>query len=137
MLEKHAAPCPLWYTFILKNANIRCRYSSKTLQEIIFVIGNDWFSVIAKSKKHLLESSSTLNQVASKGLDIPKSYFAVYVGESQKKMFVIPVSMSKEPSFQDLLSQAAEEYGYDYPMGGVTISSHENVFLDLVSGLNV
>uniref|UniRef100_M0ZMU6 Auxin-induced SAUR n=1 Tax=Solanum tuberosum TaxID=4113 RepID=M0ZMU6_SOLTU len=53
--------------------------------------------------------------------DIPKGHFAVYVGEMQKKRFVIPISFLSEPLFQDLLSQAEEEFGFDHPMGGVTI----------------
>ncbi|BBH09285.1 hypothetical protein Prudu_021737 [Prunus dulcis] len=67
----------------------------------------------------------------SKTLDIPKGYFAVYVGESQKKRFVIPISYLNEPLFLDLLSQAEEEFGYDHPMGGITIPCSENTFLDL------
>lgn len=45
--------------------------------------------------------------------DVPKGYFAVYVGESQKKQFVIPISCLNQPSFTELLSQAEEEFGYD------------------------
>ncbi|CAL9022725.1 unnamed protein product, partial [Prunus brigantina] len=44
--------------------------------------------------------------------DVPKGYFAVYVGESQKKQFVIPISCLNQPSFTELLSQAEEEFGY-------------------------
>ncbi|KAB2091776.1 hypothetical protein ES319_A03G216500v1, partial [Gossypium barbadense] len=33
---------------------------------------------------------------------VPKGYFAVYVGENQKR-FVIPVSFLSRPLFQDLL----------------------------------
>ncbi|KAF3435827.1 hypothetical protein FNV43_RR22919 [Rhamnella rubrinervis] len=92
---------------------------------------------IAKSRKNILTPSSTWNHAAPKGLDIPKGYFAVYVGESQKKRLIIPISLLKEPSFQYLLNQAEEEFGYDYPMGGVTISCHEDIFFSLISHLNV
>lgn len=44
------------------------------------------------------------NLVPSKALDVPKDYFAVYVGEGQKKLDVIPVSHLNQPLFQDLLS---------------------------------
>lgn len=53
---------------------------------------------------------------------VPKGYCAVYVGEIQKKRFVIPVTYLNQPCFQDLLSQAEEEFGYYHPMGGLTIS---------------
>ncbi|XP_059437051.1 auxin-responsive protein SAUR24-like [Corylus avellana] len=48
---------------------------------------------------------------------VPKGYFAVYVGEEQKKRFVVPISYLNEPSFQELLSKAEEEFGFDHPMG--------------------
>ncbi|CAL8149701.1 unnamed protein product [Prunus armeniaca] len=78
------------------------------------------------------------NQVPSNGLDVPKGYFAVYVGASQKKRFVIPVSFLNQPSFQNLLSQAEDEFGYDHPMGGITtIPCSEDTFLHLISHFGV
>ncbi|XP_050899787.1 auxin-induced protein 15A-like [Lathyrus oleraceus] len=71
----------------------------------------------------------------SKGVEVPKGYVAVYVGEKQKR-FVIPVSYLNQPSFQDLLSQAEEEFGYDHPMGGLTIPCTEDVFQNITSVLN-
>lgn len=41
----------------------------------------------------------------------PKGHFVVYVGKEQKR-FVIPLSMLKNPTFQQLLEKAADEYGY-------------------------
>ncbi|XP_049405239.1 auxin-responsive protein SAUR21-like [Solanum stenotomum] len=67
--------------------------------------------------------------------DIPKGHFAVYVGEMQKKRFVILISFLSEPLFQDLLSQSEEEFGFDHPMGGVTIPCSEDLFIDLTSRL--
>ncbi|XP_043811917.1 auxin-induced protein 6B isoform X1 [Manihot esculenta] len=78
--------------------------------------------------------SSSANQSAS--MDVPKGYLAVYVGEKQRKRFVIPVSYLNKPSFQDLLIQAEEEFGYDHPMGGLTIPCCENMFIDIISCLN-
>ncbi|PRQ24124.1 auxin-induced protein 15A-like [Rosa rugosa] len=86
---------------------------------------------IASAKKTLTRSLS-----GSKTLDIPKGYFAVYVGESQKKRFVVPISYLNHPSFQDLLRQAEEEFGFDHPMGGITIPCSEHTFLDLTSSLS-
>ncbi|KAK7345084.1 hypothetical protein VNO77_15491 [Canavalia gladiata] len=75
------------------------------------------------------------NQASSKAVDAPKGCLAVYVGEKMKR-FVIPVSYLNQPSFQDLLSQAEEEFGYDHPMGGLTIPCSEDVFQHITSRLN-
>ncbi|KAG4979447.1 hypothetical protein JHK84_033028 [Glycine max] len=74
-------------------------------------------------------------KAASKAVEVPKGYLAVYVGEKMKR-FVIPISYLNQPLFQQLLSQAEEEFGYDHPMGGLTIPCSEDAFLDLTSRLN-
>lgn len=61
---------------------------------------------------------------------------AVYVGEIEKRRFIIPVSYLKQPCFQYMLSQAEEEFGYEHPMGGLTIPCREDNFLDVISCLN-
>ncbi|KAB2091770.1 hypothetical protein ERO13_A03G200600v2 [Gossypium hirsutum] len=66
---------------------------------------------------------------------VPKGYFAVYVGENQKR-FVIPISFLNQPSFQDLLGMSQEEFGYSHPTGGLTIPCNEDIFLDVTSRLN-
>ncbi|KAA3482288.1 auxin-induced protein 15A-like [Gossypium australe] len=77
--------------------------------------------------KRILRASSTA--------DVPKGYFAVYVGECQKR-FVIPVSYLNNPLFQELLSLSEEEFGYDHPTGGLRILCGEDIFVDLASRLN-
>jgi len=72
---------------------------------------------------------------SSKGLDVPKGYLAVYVGEKMKR-FVIPISYLNQTSFQELLNQAEEQFEYDHPMGGLTIPCREEIFLDIASHLN-
>ncbi|KAL5563182.1 hypothetical protein UlMin_032929 [Ulmus minor] len=80
-------------------------------------------------------SLSSTNQAAS--THVPKGCVAVYVGnESKMKRFVIPVSYLNQHSFQELLSQAEEEFGFDHPMGALTIPCKEEAFLDLISRLN-
>ncbi|KAH0660123.1 hypothetical protein KY290_017735 [Solanum tuberosum] len=74
-------------------------------------------------------------RIIKKSGDVPKGYLAVYVGEEQKKRFVIPISFLSQPLFQDLLSQAEEEFGFDHPMGGLTIPCREDIFIDLTSRL--
>ncbi|KAI8554142.1 hypothetical protein RHMOL_Rhmol05G0075200 [Rhododendron molle] len=93
---------------------------------------------IMHAKQDVLRRSSLTapNKAASStAADVPKGHLAVYVGESEKKRFVIPISYLSNPSFQDLLSQAEEEFGFDHPMGGLTIPCREDVFIDLASQL--
>ncbi|XP_062015819.1 auxin-responsive protein SAUR15-like isoform X2 [Rosa rugosa] len=68
-----------------------------------------------KSRSHSISSYSQPTSTAA--LDVPKGYFAVYVGEEDEKQkrFVIPISYLNYPLFQDLLNQAAEEFGFDPP----------------------
>ncbi|MFQ6652037.1 hypothetical protein Gotur_024092, partial [Gossypium turneri] len=66
---------------------------------------------------------------------VPKGYFAVYVGESQKRL-VIPVSFLNHPSFQDLLGKSEEEFGYSHPTGGLTIPCNEDTFLEVTSRIH-
>ncbi|XP_027354822.1 auxin-induced protein 10A5-like [Abrus precatorius] len=80
-------------------------------------------------------ASFSASQAASKEVEVPKGYLAVYVGDKMMR-FVIPVSYLNQPSFQDLLSQAEEEFGYDHPTGGLTIPCREDEFLGLTSCLN-
>ncbi|CAL5341233.1 unnamed protein product [Camellia sinensis] len=68
--------------------------------------------------------------------DVPKGHLAVYVGETKKKRYVVPISYLKHPSFQSLLRWAEEEFGYDHPMGGLTIPCKEETFIDITCRLN-
>jgi SAUR family protein len=45
---------------------------------------------------------------------------------------VIPISYLNQPNFQELLSQAEEEFGYVHPMGGLTIPCREDIFLAVI-----
>ena len=67
---------------------------------------------------------------------VPKGHFAVYVGEAAKKRFVVPISYLNNPSFQKFLSHSEEEFGFNHPMGGVTIPCKEESFIDLTSRLS-
>ncbi|KAK7352054.1 hypothetical protein VNO80_17470 [Phaseolus coccineus] len=86
------------------------------------------------SAKYILRRSNPLaNHAAPTSLDVPKGHFAVYVGKGKKKRFVIPVSVLNQPSFQQLLSIAEEEFGFSHPMGGLTIPCTEDIFLNITS----
>ncbi|KAF5754646.1 putative small auxin-up RNA [Helianthus annuus] len=69
--------------------------------------------------------------------DVPKGYLAVYVGEIQRKRFVVPLSYLDQPFFQDLLRRSEEEYGFNHPMGGLTIPCCEEAFFRLTPQLHV
>ncbi|PWA81190.1 hypothetical protein CTI12_AA189550 [Artemisia annua] len=90
---------------------------------------------IIQAKKILKRSFS--NGSSTEFLAIPKGFFAVYVGEEEKTRFVVPVSLLSQPAFQELLQQAEEEFGYNHPMGGLTIPCSEDVFTDLASSLGM
>ncbi|OVA12809.1 Auxin-induced protein [Macleaya cordata] len=68
--------------------------------------------------------------------DVPKGHIVVYVGDSQMKRFMVPISYLNHPTFQDLLSRAEEEFGFSHPMGGLTIPCSEEDFIDLTYRLN-
>ncbi|XP_073129724.1 auxin-induced protein 15A-like [Henckelia pumila] len=85
--------------------------------------------------KRSLSSEKRWNSTGS--ADVPKGYCAVYVGDSEcKQRFIIPVSYLNHPSFQDLLCQAEEEYGFCHPMGGLTIPCSQDLFVDVTSRLS-
>ncbi|XP_010539010.1 PREDICTED: auxin-responsive protein SAUR21-like [Tarenaya hassleriana] len=71
----------------------------------------------------------------SNSVDIPKGYFSAYVGEGQKKRFLVPISFLNQPTFQDLLRKSEEEFGFDHPTGGLTIPCSEAFFVNLISKL--
>ncbi|MBA0847502.1 hypothetical protein Goshw_018911 [Gossypium schwendimanii] len=59
---------------------------------------------IMHAKQILGRSKLFANQVASNSTNVPKGYIAVYVGESQKKRFIVPISFLNWSSFQKLLT---------------------------------
>ncbi|OIT20782.1 PREDICTED: auxin-responsive protein SAUR21-like [Nicotiana attenuata] len=69
-------------------------------------------------------------------LDVPKGHFAVYVGETEKKRYVVPIAYLNQASFQELLRKAEEEFGFQHPMGGLTLPCNEDAFFHLTSQLN-
>ncbi|KAM7251172.1 hypothetical protein ACFE04_023055 [Oxalis oulophora] len=86
-----------------------------------------------KSAKQKLQRSLSRG---SNSPDVQKGYLAVYVGESQMKRVAIPISYLNHPDFQSLLSQSEEEFGFNHPMGGLTIPCNEDIFMDMISRLN-
>ncbi|KAB2603276.1 auxin-induced protein X10A-like [Pyrus ussuriensis x Pyrus communis] len=87
---------------------------------------------VIPAKKLLRRSFSNSSQGASNNL----AYFPVYVGVSEKQQFVVPISFLNQPAFEDSLSESEEEFGFDHPMGGLTIPCRQDSFLDLISHLS-
>ncbi|KAM6576497.1 hypothetical protein CsatB_028334 [Cannabis sativa] len=81
----------------------------------------------------IIHAKQLIQRPSSNTRDVPKGYLAVYVGDENKmKRFVIPISVLKRRSFQELLNQAEEEFGFDHPMGALTIPCKEDTFIDLI-----
>ncbi|XVE48933.1 hypothetical protein DITRI_Ditri01bG0041700 [Diplodiscus trichospermus] len=88
----------------------------------------------AKQKLQRTLSGRVGNALATS--NVPKGHIAVYVGEGNRKRFVIPISYLNHPLFQDLLNRAEEEFGFNHPMGGLTIPCSEEYFIGLTTSLN-
>ncbi|XP_028755861.1 auxin-induced protein 15A-like [Neltuma alba] len=83
----------------------------------------------------LIRRASFATKLTTKSGEVPKGYLAVYIGEEMKR-FVIPISYLNQPSFQELLSEAEEEFGFDHPMGALTIPCAEDVFIKTTSSFS-
>ncbi|KAM3376896.1 Auxin-responsive protein SAUR22 [Capsicum chinense] len=82
---------------------------------------------------HKLQSVVARNQMP----DVPKGHLAVYVGETEKKKrYVVPIAYLNHTSFQELLKKSEEEFGFQHPMGGLTIPCNEDAFFHVTSRLN-
>ncbi|MBA0747898.1 hypothetical protein Gogos_004772, partial [Gossypium gossypioides] len=62
---------------------------------------------------------------------VPKGHIAVYVGETSKKRFMIPISYLNHPLFEGLLNLAEEEFGFNHPTGSLTIPCSKGYFISL------
>ncbi|CAN1744942.1 Auxin-induced protein X15 [Linum perenne] len=93
------------------------------------------FATSMLNVKHKIKGKSLIHHHHNT-LSVPKGHVAVYVGEEMETMmkrFVVPISYLSHPSFQDLLRKAEEEFGFDHPMGGLTIPCREDAFVDLIA----
>ncbi|KAK9677769.1 hypothetical protein RND81_11G165500 [Saponaria officinalis] len=76
----------------------------------------------------IISSFKTAAKMHSKShRGVPKGHVAVYVG-NEKTRYVVPLSCLSHPAFQDLLNKAEEEFGFNHPMGGLTIPCDEATF---------
>ncbi|TKW03179.1 hypothetical protein SEVIR_7G006800v4 [Setaria viridis] len=67
--------------------------------------------------------------------EVPKGYFAVYVG-AEARRFVVPTSYLRRPAFRELMERAAEEFGFSQA-GGIRIPCREEDFRATVAALEV
>ncbi|KAK6911378.1 Small auxin-up RNA [Dillenia turbinata] len=104
---------------------------SKSREKYLFKMGVQMG--INRAKRVLQRTLSPKNGMFSATNDVPKGHLAVYIGEIHKKRFVIPISYLSHPLFQDLLQWREEEFGFDHPMGGLTIPCSEEYFISLTS----
>ncbi|KAF3435834.1 hypothetical protein FNV43_RR22926 [Rhamnella rubrinervis] len=89
-------------------------------------------------KLHKTLSARSSSSSSTSRHDVPKGHFAVYVGDDGtcKKRFVVPITYLNHPLFLNLLNLAEEEYGFDHPMGVLTIPCTQDYFLTLTSSLS-
>ncbi|KDP27604.1 hypothetical protein JCGZ_19609 [Jatropha curcas] len=90
----------------------------------------------AKQKLQRSLSAKIASVLATSSNSVPKGHIAVYVGDGYRKRFVIPISFLNHPLFLDLLHKAEEEFGFDHPMGGLTLPCTEEYFITLTSVLS-
>uniref|UniRef100_A0A803LPJ6 Uncharacterized protein n=1 Tax=Chenopodium quinoa TaxID=63459 RepID=A0A803LPJ6_CHEQI len=84
-------------------------------------------SMLASAKQILSRSQQSV---------VPKGYIPVYVGDQvNKKRYVVPLSYLSHPAFQCMLHCAEQEFGFNHPMGGLTIPCSEETFFELTSEL--
>ena len=67
--------------------------------------------------------------------EVPKGYFAVYVGAAARR-FVVPTSYLRQPMFRELMERTAEEFGFNQA-GGLRIPYREEDFQATVAALEV
>ncbi|KAL8096851.1 hypothetical protein AgCh_030079 [Apium graveolens] len=92
--------------------------------------------MIIQAKHVFRESSLAQNRVRkATTANVPKGFLPVYIGDVQKRRFLVPVSDPNHPKFQKLLERSAEEFEFGHPMGGLTISCKEEDFIKLTSQL--
>ncbi|RVW93296.1 Auxin-responsive protein SAUR21 [Vitis vinifera] len=126
-LAEDSDSAPIFTCMVAKDITLEDNLSALTFGTVITYNTSEDYSCQADPETH---SSICRAHKCAKG------YVPVYVGETQKKRFVIPISYLKHPSFQNLLSQAEEEFGFDHPLGGLTIPCREEAFINLTYSLN-
>jgi SAUR family protein len=82
-----------------------------------------------------LHAALLMDAAAAAAGEVPKGYFAVYVG-AEARRFVVPTSYLRRPAFRELMERAAEEFGFSHA-GGIHIPCREEDFRATVAALEV
>ncbi|CAL1385105.1 unnamed protein product [Linum trigynum] len=90
-------------------------------------------SSASSSSSSSSRSSSSAKVRQSETRSVPKGHIAVYVGQEERKRFLVPISSLSNPLFLELLQLAEEEFGYNPPQGALTIPCHEHDFIAVVT----
>ncbi|GKB52329.1 serine/threonine-protein phosphatase 2A 65 kDa regulatory subunit A beta isoform-like protein [Tanacetum coccineum] len=86
------------------------------------------FQSLVSNAKQLIKLNSKHQR------DVPKGYLAVYVGEDQRKRFVVPLSYLDQPLFQELLRRSEEDFGTRNNHLLQRMSQEINIHGDVYSG---
>ncbi|CAI0380803.1 unnamed protein product [Linum tenue] len=79
---------------------------------------------------------SSKSPSSSRFPDVPKGLLGSICWRVTKEAVCSASFILSQPSFQDLLSMAEEEFGFDHPMGGLTIPRREETSISVTSNLN-
>ncbi|KAL5756949.1 hypothetical protein ACOSQ2_021695 [Xanthoceras sorbifolium] len=88
----------------------------------------------AMSINHKLTFSDDSSDRCNRHNHIPSGFFAVYVGEEDRKRFLIPTRFLNLPIFVYLLKIAEEEYGFECN-GGISLPCEVEFFEEVLKFL--
>ncbi|CAO2814923.1 unnamed protein product [Amaranthus hypochondriacus] len=89
--------------------------------------------LIEKMQFKKFQLSKKMRSNNSSSADVPKGHIVVYIGETCKTRHIIPISYLNHPLFQHILHLVEQEYGFQHPMGGLTIPCSQEYFASLTS----
>ncbi|CAI9104011.1 OLC1v1002614C1 [Oldenlandia corymbosa var. corymbosa] len=65
----------------------------------------------------------------------PKGHFVVYVGPEEMKRYEVPISYLKHTSFQKLLQESADMYGFHHNHKGIVLPCQDSIFQSVIAEL--
>ncbi|GAB2219845.1 hypothetical protein Droror1_Dr00007482 [Drosera rotundifolia] len=98
-------------------------------------MGFRFHQAISSSAKQIISNSRSLTSKTKP--TVPRGHFAVYIGNEERKRYVIPLSSLNNPSFQAILNRAEREYGFNQPNRGLTLPCDEEELIHLTCQLGL